>query len=68
MKRETKTYLIIGVCILGLCSALAIFSWSLDNKQYLFSFVSIFLGVVSGTGYGMGIEELRNIKHRSKGK
>lgn len=66
MKREIKVYLIVGVCILGLCSTLAIFLWSLDNKQYLFSLASIWLGVVSGTGYGMGLEELRNIKHRSK--
>ena len=62
MKKQTKAFLVGIVCVFGLSFVLAVFLWSLDNHQYLFSLVSIWMGVVFSIGYGMAMGEMHDPK------
>ena len=66
MKKQTKEYIGIFVGILGLWFSLAILLWSLDNKQYLFSLVSILFGNVFGSGIGILLCESDKPKKNAK--
>ncbi len=66
MKKQTKEYLGIFVGILGLWFALGVLSWSMGNNQYLLGMVSIWLGVMFGSGIGMLMGESDKSRKNTK--